>query len=65
MKRQATFKDLKDAYKKAVKDNLESFKIEEFIFLTSYAKYLIQYLEMRHVPDDKILSSFIRRNDER
>ena len=39
------FKELKKAYDKAVKENKETFEIEDFLLLTAYAKYLIQYLE--------------------
>ena len=38
-------KELKKAYDKAVKENKETFEIENFLILTAYAKYLIQYLE--------------------
>ena len=39
------FKELKKAYDKAVKENKETFEIEDVLLLTAYAKYLIQYLE--------------------
>lgn len=38
-------KELKKAYDKAVKENKETFEIEDVLILTAYAKYLIQYLE--------------------
>lgn len=38
-------KELKKAYDKAVKENKETFEIEDVLLLTAYAKYLIQYLE--------------------
>ena len=39
------FKELKKAYDKAVKENKETFEIEDVLFLTGYAKYLIEYIE--------------------
>ena len=38
-------KELKKEYDKAVKENKETFEIEDVLLLTAYAKYLIQYLE--------------------
>jgi hypothetical protein len=40
---------IKDAYEKAILHNLESFEYKERFFLTGYAKYLLQYMEMRKV----------------
>lgn len=40
-------KDLKRHYKKAVEDNKESFIFNGDEYLTSYAKYVIEYLESR------------------
>lgn len=39
------FKTLKNAYKKALKNNEECFEINKKEILTKYAKYLIQNLE--------------------
>lgn len=39
------FKGLKKAYDKAVKENKETFEIEDVLLLTAYAKYLIEYIE--------------------
>jgi hypothetical protein len=40
----ALFKKLKSAYNKAVKENKDSFVFEGDEWLTSYAKYVIEYL---------------------
>lgn len=49
-------KELKKAYDKAVKENKETFEIEDVLLLTTYAKYLIEYLEktMKLNDEDKI-----------
>lgn len=38
-------KELKKEYDKAVKENKETFEIEDVLILTGYAKYLIEYIE--------------------
>jgi hypothetical protein len=38
-------KELKKEYDKAVKENKETFEIEDVLILTAYAKYLIEYIE--------------------
>lgn len=40
-------KELKNLYNKAVKGNKESFTYNGDEYLTSYAKYVIEYLETR------------------
>lgn len=40
-------KDLKDSYKSAVKYNQDSFWFDGNEVITSYAKYLIEYLDMQ------------------
>ena len=42
-----TVRKLKRAYSKALLSNAEHFTFENNILLTSYAKYLIQYLESK------------------
>lgn len=42
-----TVRKLKRAYSKALLNNAEHFTFENNILLTSYAKYLIQYLETK------------------
>jgi len=37
--------DFKDAYEFAVDSNQDTFIFRDDVFVTSYAKYLIQYLE--------------------
>ena len=39
------YNSLKVSYEKAVSENKEQFTFERQILLTSYAKYLLQYLE--------------------
>jgi hypothetical protein len=43
-------KELKNLYNKAVKDNKESFIYNGDEYLTSYAKYVIEYLETKLKP---------------
>lgn len=43
-------KELKNLYNKAVKDNKESFTYNGDEYLTSYAKYVIEYLETKFKP---------------
>jgi len=50
--RLTTLSDLRIALKKANADNREMFLVEGRPMLTSYAKYLIQYLEMKKIPSD-------------
>lgn len=40
-------KKLKIAYNKAVEDNRDEFAFGDQMLLTSYAKYLIEYLELK------------------
>jgi hypothetical protein len=39
------FEEFKSLYEKSVKDEKESFEFQGYEVLTSYAKYVIQYLE--------------------
>ena len=50
--RLTTLKDLRAEYKKANANNQEMFLVEGSQMLTSYAKYMIQYLEMKKIPSD-------------
>ena len=63
MGRPATVKDLRKAYENAVREGKDTFSINGYDFVTGYAKYLLQYLEMRDVPDDKVLKTFIVKKD--
>ncbi len=45
------FKELKNAYKKAVEDNAKTFIIEGHELVVGYAKYLIEYCEMKGAKD--------------
>jgi hypothetical protein len=40
-----TYQRLKDAYYKAIQNNLEMFNFDNHDLLTDYAKYLIEYLK--------------------
>ena len=42
--------ELRIEFKKAKESNAESFVLKGHTLLTDYAKYLIQYLEMRKTP---------------
>ena len=57
---EATLKDLKRAYRKAVKQNADTFKIEKYEFVTGFAKYLIEYLEMIGIQEETHLCSLVR-----
>ena len=60
--KKATVKDLKKAYKIAIDNKLETITIDDFVLLTAYAKYLIQYLDMMKVPDDiKLVNILVKR----
>lgn len=63
MSKPATVKDLRKAYEKAVREGKDTFTIDGYNFVTGYAKYLLQYIEMRGVPDDKVLKTFIVKKD--
>lgn len=39
-------KKLKDAYQKAIKDNLKEFKFQGHTFLVDYIKYYLEYCEL-------------------
>ena len=45
------FSDLKEAYENAVKKREETFLLDNKEYLTLYAKYLIQYLELQECPE--------------
>lgn len=49
-------KELKASYQKAVKNNDECFKLKDLEFLTSYAKYLLEYLENKKVKDEDYIN---------
>jgi hypothetical protein len=49
------FADLKEAYGNAVKKKEETFELDNSVYLTAYAKYLIQYLEMQKVNDRQVI----------
>jgi len=44
---QKTFERLKTAYEAARQQGLDSFVFEDNEFVTNYAKYLIEYIEMK------------------
>ena len=48
-----TFAQLKQAYKNAVVREKKEFDLDDKQFVTGYAKYLIEYLEMQKCPDKK------------
>jgi hypothetical protein len=49
------FSDLKESYANAVKKGVETFELDNSVYLTAYAKYLIQYLEMQKVNDRQVI----------
>lgn len=60
----ATVADLRARYNQAVEAGEESFKIEGLEFLTSYAKYVLQFLDMDNIPDSGLLRDRIQPQDE-
>lgn len=56
-----TIKDLRARYNKAVKNNEEQFTIEGYEFVTLYAKYLLEFLEMKKIPEDTALRTIIQK----
>jgi hypothetical protein len=50
------FADLKEAYANAVKKGVETFELDNQVYVTMYAKYLIQYFELQRIPNNMILS---------
>lgn len=60
----ATVADLRARYNQAVEAGEESFKIEGLEFLTSYAKYVLQFLDMDNIPDSDLLRDRIQPQDE-
>lgn len=49
------FADLKEAYKNASKKGIDQFTLDNKEYVTGYAKYLIQYLEMKNVNDRQVI----------
>ena len=49
------FSDLKEAYNNASKKGVETFELDNQVYVTLYAKYLIQYYEMQRIPNNMIL----------
>lgn len=48
------FLSLKEEYRKAVEHGLEQFSLQGHVFVTGYAKYLIQHLSPIFEKDKKI-----------
>ncbi|MDD5515680.1 MAG: hypothetical protein PHX71_10115 [Synergistales bacterium] len=61
----STIADLRRRYNEAVERGEESFTIEGLEFLTSYAKYVLQYLDMNNIPDSDKLRDRIKPQEER
>jgi hypothetical protein len=51
----ASLKNLKKAYNKALKENEVVFSLNDSRFLTSYASYLINYLETIGIKDNETI----------
>ena len=49
------FADLKEAYKNASTKGIDQFTLDNSVYVTGYAKYLIQYLEMKNVNDRQVI----------
>ena len=60
--RPATVKDLRKAYEKAVAEGKDQFEIDGYTLVTGYAKYLLEYLKMKHIHEDTVLKSFIKKS---
>lgn len=61
----ATVADLRRRYNEAVARGEESFTLDGLDFLTSYAKYVLQYLDMNNIPDSDKLGARINPQEER
>lgn len=59
-----TVRDLRLAYEKAVENKQEIFQIADYKFVTGYAKYLLQYLEMKRIHESRELKTFMSPNAE-
>lgn len=64
IKKAATVADLRRRYHQAVEAGEESFSIEGLEFLTSYAKYVLQFFEMNNIPDSDKLRDRIQPQGE-
>ena len=60
----ARYSDLKAAYTKAVENGSEEFSVGTVEFYTNYAKYLIEYLDGRGIPDDVFMRDIVRPHTE-
>ncbi|MCP1392158.1 MAG: hypothetical protein J5I35_05320, partial [Methanothrix harundinacea] len=61
----STVADLRRRYNEAVDRGEESFTLDGLDFLTSYAKYVLQYLDMNNIPDSDKLRDRIKPQEER
>jgi len=61
----STVADLRRRYNEAVDRGEESFTLDGLDFLTSYAKYVLQYLDMNNIPDADKLRDRINPQEER
>lgn len=58
-----TVKDLEKAYKKAQDKGDTEFKIGKYAFYTSYANYLIQFLNSKNIPKDTPLCVILKESN--
>jgi len=57
---ESSLRDLRNAYRKAVKHQKDTFKVDDYEFVTGFAKYLIEYLEMIGIKEETKLCSLIQ-----
>lgn len=57
-------KHLRKRYAEAVEKKEEQFEIGGFEFLTSYAKYMLQYFDQIKLSDDHFLDNVLRKADD-
>lgn len=58
-----TLYDLKCAYKKAVRDNQDTFEIEGYPFVTGFTRYLIDYLDSLGIENSTALRTLLKKED--
>ncbi len=53
---QLKLKELRTEYEKAKKDGVKTFVLNECIFVTDYAKYLIEFCEQKKIAEDEMIT---------
>ena len=59
-----TVKDLKERYKEAVENNESEFTIDGFELVTNYCKFLLEYFELKKIPDKTKLKDILKKAED-